>query len=99
MLKIFQARFQQYVNRELPAIQAGFRKVRGTGDQIADIYWIIKKARELKTNKQTNICLIDYTKAFDCVDHNKLWKILRDRNTRPPDLSSEKPLCMSRSSS
>ena len=76
MLKILQPRLQQYVNRELPAIQAGFRKVRGTGDQIAEIYWIIKKAREF----QKNICFffIDYAKTFDFVDHHKLWKILKE---------------------
>ena len=74
MLEILQARLQQYVNRELPDVQAGFRKGRGTRDQIASIRWIIKKAREF----QKNICFIDYAKAFDCVDHNKLWKILRE---------------------
>ena len=74
MFKILQARLQQYVNRELPDVQAGFRKGRGTGDQIANIPWIIKKAREF----QKNICFIDYAKAFDCVDHNKLWKILQE---------------------
>ena len=71
MLEILQARLQQYVNRELSDVQAGFRKGRGTGDQIANIYWIIEKAREF----QKNICFIDYAKAFDCVGHNKLWKI------------------------
>ena len=74
MLKILQARLQQYVNWELPDVQAGFRKVRGTRDQIANIPWIIEKAREF----QKNICFIDYAKAFDYVDHNKLWKILKD---------------------
>ena len=74
MLKILQARLQQYMNRELPDVQAGFRKGRGTRDQIANIHWIIKKAREF----QKNICFIDYAKAFDCVDHNKLWKILKE---------------------
>ena len=74
MLKILQARLQWYVNRELPDVQSGFRKGRGTRDQIANIHWIIKKAREF----QKNICLIDYAKAFDCVDHNKLWKILKE---------------------
>ena len=73
MLKILQARFQQYVNRELPDVQAGFRKVRGTRDQIADIWWITEKAREFQKN--IYFCFIDYTKAFDCVDHS-LWKIL-----------------------
>ena len=72
MLKILQDRLQQYMNHELPDVQAGFRKGRGTRDQIANIHWIIKKAQEL----QKNICFINYTKAFDCVDHNKLWKIL-----------------------
>ena len=74
MLKILQARLQQYMNYELPDIQAGFRKGRGTRDQIANIHWIIKRAREF----QKNICFIDYTKAFPCVDHNKLWKILKE---------------------
>ena len=74
MLKILQAKLQQYVNHELPDVQAGFGKGRGTKDQIANILWIIKKAREF----QKNISFIDYTKAFDCVDHNKLWKILKD---------------------
>ena len=76
MLKILQARVQQYVNRELPDVQAGFRKVRGTKDQIANICWIIKKAREFQKN--IYFCFIDYAKAFDCVDHNKLWKILQE---------------------
>ena len=75
MLKIFQARLQHYVNRELPDVQAGFRKGRGTRDQIGNISWIIKKARELQEN--IYFCLIDYAKAFDCVDHKKLWKILK----------------------
>ena len=74
MLKIPQARLQQYVNRELPDVQAGFRKGRGTRDQIANILWIIKKARDF----QIYFCFIDYTKAFDCVDHNKLWKIVKE---------------------
>ena len=72
MLKILQARLQQYMNRELSGVQAGFRKGRGTRDQIANIHWIIEKAREF----QKNIFFTDYTKAFDCVDHNKLWKML-----------------------
>ena len=76
MLKIPQARLQQYVNYELPDVQAGFRKDRGTGDQIANICWIIKKGRELRKN--IYFCFIDFAKAFDCVDHNKLWKILKD---------------------
>ena len=74
MLKILQARLQQYVNRELPVVQAGFRKGRGTRDQIANIRWIIEKARKF----QMFFCFIDYAKAFDCVDHNKLWKILQN---------------------
>ena len=74
MLKTLQARLQQYVNCELPDVQAGFAKGRGTRDQPAIIHWVIKKAREF----QKNICFIDYTKVFDCVDHNKLWKILKE---------------------
>ena len=76
MLKIPQARLQQYVNRELPDVQAGFRKGRGTRDQIANICWIIEKSREFQKN--IYFCFIDYAKAFDCVDHNKLWKILKE---------------------
>ena len=76
MLKILQARLQQYVNCELPDVQAGFTKGRGTRDQIVNICWIIKKAREFQKN--IYFCLIDYAKAFDCVDHNKLWKILEE---------------------
>ena len=76
MLKILQARLQQYVNRELPDVQAGFRTGRGTRDQIFNIRWIIKKAREFQKN--IYFCFIDYTKAFDCVDQNKLWKILKE---------------------
>ena len=91
MLKISQARLQQYVNRELPDVQAGFRKGRGTRDQIANIHWIMEKAREFQKN--IYFCFIDYAKAFDCVDHNKLWKILKDGNTRPPDLPLEKSVC------
>ena len=85
IFKILQARIQQDVNHEFPDVQAGFRKGRGTRDQIANIHWIIKKAREFQkqTNKQTSkkhiyFCFIDYVKAFDCVDHNKLWKILQE---------------------
>ena len=74
MLKILQASLQQYMNYELPDVQAGFRKGKGTRDQIADIHWIIEKARTL----QKNICFIDYAKSFDCVDHSKLWKILNE---------------------
>ena len=76
MLKILQARLQQYVNRELPDVQAGFRKGTGTRDQIANISWIMEKAREFQKN--IYFCFIDYTKAFDCVDYNKLWKILNE---------------------
>ena len=81
MLKILQARLQQCVNRKLPHVQAGFRKGRGTRDQIANICWIIKKAREFLKN--IYFSFIDYAKAFDCVDHNKLWKILKE--TGMPD--------------
>ena len=80
MLKILQARFQQYVNQELPDVQAGFRKGRGAKDQVANIPWITEKAREF----QKNFSFMDYSKAFDCVDHNKLWKILKENFTRPP---------------
>ena len=76
MLNILQARLQQYVNRELPDVEAGFRKGRGTRDQIANICWITRKAREFQKN--INFCFIDYAKAFDCVDHNELWKILKE---------------------
>ena len=76
MLNILQARLQQYVNHELPDVQTGFRKGRGTRDQIANSRCIIKKAREFQ--KHINFCFIDYAKAFDCVDHNKLWKILKE---------------------
>ena len=76
MLKILQARLQQYVNCELPDVQAGFRKGRGTRDQIANIHWIMEKAREFQRN--IYFCFIDYAKAFDCVDHNKLWKIVKE---------------------
>ena len=96
MVKTLQARLQQYVNCELPDVQAGFRKGRGTRDQIANIRWIIKKA---SFQKNIYFCFIDYAKAFDCVDHNKLQDSERDRNTRPPDLPLEKPICRSRSSS
>ena len=97
MLKILQARLQQYVNRELPHVQPGFRKGRGTRDQIANILWIIKKAREFQKN--IYFCFIDYAKAFDCVDHNKLENSERDGNVRPPDLPLEKPVCRSGSNS
>ena len=75
MLKILQDRFQQYMNSEIPDVQASFRKGRGTRDQIANIHWIIEKGREFQKN--IHFCFIDYAKAFDCVDHNKLWKILQ----------------------
>ena len=96
MLKILQARLQQYVNREIPDVQANFTKGRETRDQVANIHWIIEKAREF----QNNICFIDYAKAFDCIDHSKLWKILKemgvpDNLTLPP----EKSVCRSRSNS
>ena len=81
MLKILQARLQQYVNHELPNVQAGFQKGKGTRDQIANILWIIEKATEFQKN--IYFCFIDYAKAFDCVDHNKLWKILKEM--RIPD--------------
>ena len=76
MLKILQARLQQYVNREHPDVQAGFTKGKGTRDQIANICWIIQKAKEFQKN--IYFCFTDYAKAFDCVDHNKLWKILKE---------------------
>ena len=95
MLKILQARLQQYVNWKLSDVQAGFRKGRGTRYQIANICWIIKKAREF----QKNICFIDYAKAFDCVDHNKLENSERDGNVRPPDLPPEKSVSRSGSNS
>ena len=76
MLKILQARLQQYVNHELPDIEAGFRKGRGTRDQIVNIFWIMEKAREFQKN--IYFCFIDYAKAFDCMDHKKLWKILQE---------------------
>ena len=97
MLKILQARLQQYMNCELPDVQAGFRKGRRTRDQIANIHWIIKKAREFQKN--IYFCFIDYAKAFDCVDHNKLENSERDGNTGPPDLPPEKSVCRSRSNS
>ena len=95
MLKILQARLQQYMNHELPDVQAGFRKGRGTRDQIANIRWIIEKAREFQKN--IYFCFIDYAKAFDYVDHHKLENSSRDGNTRQPDLPPEKSLCRSRS--
>ena len=97
MLKILQARLQQYVNHELPDVQAGFRKGRGTRDQIVNICWIIDKAREFQKN--IYFCFIDHTTAFDCVDHNELWKILRNGSTIPPYLLPEKPVCRTRGNS
>ena len=97
MLKILQARLQQYVNLERPDVQAAFRKGRGTRDQIANICWIIKKAREFQKNMY--FCFINYAKAFDCVYHNKLQNSERDGNSRPPDLPPEKSVCTSRSNS
>ena len=98
MLKILQARLQQYMNCELPDVQVGFTKERGTRDQIANIHWIIRKARGFQKN--IYFCFIDYAKAFDCVDHNKLWKILQDvGSTRPPYLSPKKSVYRSRSNS
>ena len=82
MLKILQARLQQYMNRELPSVQAGFRKGRGTRDQIANICWITEKAREFQKN--IYFCFIDYAKAFDYVDHNTLWKILEEMEAPDP---------------
>ena len=97
MLKILQARLQKYVNHERPDVQAGFRKGKGTRDQTANIHWIMEKAREFQKN--IYFCFIDYAKAFDCVDHNKLENSERDGNTRPPDLPLEKPVCRSGSNS
>ena len=97
MLKILQARLQQYVNHELPDVQAGFRKGRGIRDQIANICWIMEKARGFQKN--IYFCFLDYCKAFDCVDHNKLENSERDGNIRPPDLPLEKPICRSGSNS
>ena len=97
MLKILQARLQQYVDRELPDVQAGFRKGRGTRDQIASIWWIIKKAREFQKN--IYFCFTDYTKAFDCVDHNELENSSRDGNAKPLYLPPEKFVCRSKSNS
>ena len=97
MLKICQARLQHYVNWEPPDIQAGFRKGRRTKDQIANIHWVIEKAREFQKNIY---CFTDYAKASDCVNHNKLWKILGEMGIPdPPDLPPEKPVCRSRSTS
>ena len=97
MLKILQARLQQYITRELADVQAGFRKVRGTRDQIANIHWITEKAR--KFQKTIYFCFIDYTKALDCVDRNNLKNSSREGNTRPLYLPTEKLVCRSRSNS
>ena len=97
MLKILQAKLQQYVNQELPDVQVGFRKDRGTREQIANIHWIIEKAREFQRN--IYFCFIDYAKAFGCVDQNKLENSERDGNARPPDLPPEKSVCRSGSNS
>ena len=97
MLKILQARLQQSMNCELPDVQTSFRKGRGTRDQIANIRWNIEKAREFQKN--IYFCFIDYAKAFDCVDHNKLENSERDGNTRPSDLPLEKPISRSGSNS
>ena len=95
MINILQARLQQYVNCELPDVQADFRKVRRTRDQIANICWIIEKAKEF--HKNIYFCFIDYAKAFDCVDHNKWWKILKEMGQ--PDLPPENSECRSGSNS
>ena len=95
-IKILQARLQQYVNHELPDVQDGFRKGRGSRDQIANIRWITGKAREFQKN--IYFCFIDYAKAFDCVDHNKLWKILKEMRI-PDHLLPEKSVCRSGSNS
>ena len=97
MLKILQARLQQYMNCETPDVQIGLRKGKGTRDQMANIRWIIKKAREFQKN--IYFCFIDYAKAFDCVDRNKLENSERDGNSRPPDLPLKKPICGSGSNS
>ena len=97
-LTILQARLQQYTNQELSAVQAEFRKGRGTRDQTANIRWIMEKAREFQKN--IYICFIDYAKAFDCMGHNKVWKnSSKDRSTRLPSLSPEKPVCRSKNNS
>ena len=97
MLKILQARLQQYVNHEIPDVQAVFRKGRGTRDQIANICWITEKAREFQKN--IYFCFLDYAKSYEYVDHNELENSERDGNTRPPDLPPEKSVCRSRSNS
>ena len=97
MLKILQVRLQQYMNQKLPDVQAGFRKGRGTRDQIANIHWIIEKAREFQ--KKIYFCFIDEGKASDYLDHNKLKNSSRDGNARPPYLPLEKSVCRLRSKS
>ena len=97
ILKILQSRLQQYVKRELPDVQVGFRKDRGTRDQIADIHWIIKKARKFQEN--IYFCFIDYTRAFDYVSQQTVGNSERDENTRSPDLPLEKSVCRSESNS
>ena len=97
MLKVLQATLQQYMNRELPDVQAGFIKGKGTRNQIANICWIIKTQEEFQKN--IYFCFIDYAKAFDCVDHHKLENSSRNGNTRAPDLPPEKSLCRSGSNS
>ena len=97
MLKILQASLQQYMNPENPDVQAGFRKGRRTRGQIANIHWIMEKAREFQIN--IYFCFIDYAKAFDCVDHNKLWKILKRWEYQTTWPASENPICRSGSNS
>ena len=100
MLKTLQARLQQYMKHELPDVQAGFRKGRGARNQIANIRWITEKAREFQKN--IYFCFIDYAKAFDCMDHNKLWKIMKEMGVsdhQPPYLPPKKSVCRSRSNS
>ena len=92
MLKILQARLQQYMNHKISGVQAGLRKGRGTRDQIANICWITEKAREFQKN--IYVCIIDYAKAFDCVDHNKMWKILKDMGI--PDVCMYGNICLLR---
>ena len=97
MLKILQARLQQYVSQELPEVQTGFRKGRGIRDQIANFRWIIEKVREYQ--KHIYFCFTDCSKALDCVDQSELWEILGNENTRSSYLSAEKPVYRSRSNS
>ena len=97
MLKILQVRLQEYMNWESSYVQSGFRKDRKTRDQVSNIHWIIEKAKEFQKNFY--FCFIDYAKTFDCVDHNKLWKIIRDGHTKLPYLTLEKPACRLRNNS